>query len=290
MVERMIGTEHGTGGSSGAALSGAHARVSLLSRALGGAHVPRRGNVRLRPALRPQALATAAAVSDPRAPRRIWSAIRWARRRCGAQDRARTLLGRMGERRPRGVGDAGLPRIAAIADGIGAIVGAPRRHVFLGPNVSVLQAALATCIDFSRRAQRSRLRSAAVSVADVRVARMGALRRRDPRRTLRRRANDSDRAHLATRSPKRPRSSSSRTRTTSPARSPTCARSRRAAAASGALLCVDAYQTTGIYPYDVTQWDLDVVTGGSHKWLLRRPGLRLDLRQAVAARAHSRPR
>jgi kynureninase len=40
----------------------------------------------------------------------------------------------------------------------------------------------------------------------------------------------------------------------------------------GALLCVDAYQTTGIYPYDVTEWDLDIVTGGSHKWLLGGPG------------------
>ncbi|HTU83329.1 MAG TPA: aminotransferase class V-fold PLP-dependent enzyme, partial [Candidatus Acidoferrales bacterium] len=40
----------------------------------------------------------------------------------------------------------------------------------------------------------------------------------------------------------------------------------------GALLCVDAYQTTGVYPYDVTQWDLDLVTGGSHKWLCGGPG------------------
>jgi kynureninase len=40
----------------------------------------------------------------------------------------------------------------------------------------------------------------------------------------------------------------------------------------GALLCVDAYQTTGVYPIDVTQWDLDLVTGGSHKWLCGGPG------------------
>ena len=40
----------------------------------------------------------------------------------------------------------------------------------------------------------------------------------------------------------------------------------------GALLCVDAYQTTGVYPYDVTEWDLDIVTGGSHKWLCGGPG------------------
>ena len=41
-----------------------------------------------------------------------------------------------------------LPRIGAIADGIGALIGAPSGSTFLGPNVSVLQAALATCFDF----------------------------------------------------------------------------------------------------------------------------------------------
>ena len=42
-----------------------------------------------------------------------------------------------------------LPRIGEIADGIGAIIGAPPGSVFLGPNVSVLQAAIGSCIDFS---------------------------------------------------------------------------------------------------------------------------------------------
>jgi kynureninase len=42
-----------------------------------------------------------------------------------------------------------LPRIAAIADGIGALIGAPPGSIFLGPNVSVLQAGVASCIDFS---------------------------------------------------------------------------------------------------------------------------------------------
>jgi len=41
---------------------------------------------------------------------------------------------------------------------------------------------------------------------------------------------------------------------------------------AGALLFVDAYQTTGVYPYNVTEWDLDVVIGGSHKWLCGGPG------------------
>ncbi len=39
-----------------------------------------------------------------------------------------------------------LPRIAETADGIGRLIGAPNGSVFLGPNVSSFQAALATCI------------------------------------------------------------------------------------------------------------------------------------------------
>ena len=68
---------------------------------------------------------------------------------------------------------------------------------------------------------------------------------------------------------------------------PTFALLKRTVARVGALLCVDAYQTTGVYPYDVTAWDLDLVTGGSHKWLCGGPGCGVALRQAVAARALS---
>jgi kynureninase len=67
----------------------------------------------------------------------------------------------------------------------------------------------------------------------------------------------------------------------------------------GALLCVDAYQTTGIYPYDVTEWDLDLATGGSHKWLCGGPGcgwiyckpsLLDEFRPAITGwMAHARP-
>jgi kynureninase len=68
---------------------------------------------------------------------------------------------------------------------------------------------------------------------------------------------------------------------------------------TGTLLCVDAYQTTGVYPYDVTEWDLDIVTGGSHKWLCGGPGcgwiyvkpeLRETFEPAVTGwMAHARP-
>lgn len=39
-----------------------------------------------------------------------------------------------------------------------------------------------------------------------------------------------------------------------------------------ALVMVDVYQTLGTVPFDVTQWDADLVVGGSHKWLCGGPG------------------
>ena len=41
----------------------------------------------------------------------------------------------------------------------------------------------------------------------------------------------------------------------------------RRARAMGALVVVDAYQSLGVVPFDVSTMDVDVVLGGSHKWL-----------------------
>jgi len=40
----------------------------------------------------------------------------------------------------------------------------------------------------------------------------------------------------------------------------------------GALVMVDVYQTVGVMPIDVHEWDADIVVGGSHKWLCGGPG------------------
>jgi kynureninase len=40
----------------------------------------------------------------------------------------------------------------------------------------------------------------------------------------------------------------------------------------GALVMIDVYQTVGIVPIDVAEWDADIVVGGSHKWLCGGPG------------------
>ena len=46
----------------------------------------------------------------------------------------------------------------------------------------------------------------------------------------------------------------------------------RKARSVGALVLVDAYQTLGVVPVDVKEWDVDFLCGGSHKWLCGGPG------------------
>jgi len=164
-----------------------------------------------------------------------------------------------------------LPAIANIADGIGAIVGAPAGSVFLGPNVSVLQAALATCVDFS--GDRCEVVYEALQFPSLTYVwreweRFGARTRIVPSDdgrsipTERICAAITERTAIAVLSHAYYVSGAIADVATIQAHCRT----------TGTLLCVDAYQTTGVYPYDVTAWDLDLVTGGSHKWLCGGPG------------------
>ena len=164
-----------------------------------------------------------------------------------------------------------LPRIAEIADGIGAIVGAPAGSVFLGPNVSVMQAAIATCLDFN--GERNEVVYEALQFPSVTYVwkeweRYGARVRvvpSDDGRTI-----PTERIVEAI-TEKTAIAVLSHAYYVSGALADI--RTIQAHCRSvGALLCVDAYQTTGVYPYDVTAWDLDLVTGGSHKWLCGGPG------------------
>lgn len=159
-----------------------------------------------------------------------------------------------------------LPRIAEIADGIGAIIGAPAGSCFLGPNVSVLQAGIATCIDF--RGERNEIVYEALQFPSLTYVwreweRYGAAVRIIPSEDGRTIPTEriieaiTERTALAVLSHAYYVSGALADVRTIQEH---CRR-------IGALLCVDAYQTTGVYPYDVTAWDLDLVTGGSHKWL-----------------------
>ena len=164
-----------------------------------------------------------------------------------------------------------LPRIGEIADGIGAIIGAAPASVFLGPNVSVLQAAIATCFDF--KAKRNEVVYESLQFPSLTYVwreweRYGATVQivdSDDGRTIpteRIIASITERTAIAVLSHAYYVSGA--------------VADVRAIQAHcrkvGAILCVDAYQTTGVYPYDVQAWDLDMVTGGSHKWLMGGPG------------------
>jgi kynureninase len=164
-----------------------------------------------------------------------------------------------------------LPRIGEIADGIGAIIGAAPGSVFLGPNVSVLQAALATCIGFG--SERNEVVYEALQFPSLTYVwreweRYGAVVRVIPSDdgrsipTERIVASITEKTAIAVLSHAYYVSGAVADVRTIQAH---CHK-------VGALLCVDAYQTTGTYPYDATQWDLDLVTGGSHKWLCGGPG------------------
>lgn len=160
-----------------------------------------------------------------------------------------------------------LPRISEIAGGIGSLIGAPAGSVFLGANVSILQAAVASCIDFTgernevvyeslqfpsltyvwREWERYGASCIVVESPDGRTIPTETIVRAITERTA---IAVLSHAYYVSGAIADIRAIQAHCRKV------------------GALLCVDAYQTTGVYPYDVTQWDLDLVTGGSHKWLM----------------------
>jgi kynureninase len=191
-----------------------------------------------------------------------------------------------------------LPRIGTIADGIGALIGAEPGDVFLGPNVSVLQAALATCFDFTRARNEvvyEALQFPSLTYVWREWERYGARTRvvpSDDGRTI-----PTERIIEAI-TEKTAIAVLSHAYYVSGAIADVRAIQAHCRSV-GAVLCVDAYQTTGIYPYDVREWDLDIVTGGSHKWLCGgpgcgwiyvRPALREQLRPAVTGwMAHAAP-
>jgi kynureninase len=191
-----------------------------------------------------------------------------------------------------------LPRIAETADGIGRLIGAPAGSVFLGPNVSSFQAALATCIPLQGERNEvlyESLQFPSLTYVWSEWKRFGAVIKTvdssDGRTIPTERIVEAitERTAIAV---------LSHAYYVSGAIADVRTIQRRCREV-GALLCVDAYQTTGIYPYDVTEWDLDIVTGGSHKWLCGgpgcgwlyvKPGLLERFRPAVTGwMAHARP-
>jgi kynureninase len=172
---------------------------------------------------------------------------------------------------PEGAWPGWLDEVRAIGDGIGEIIGAPHGTVALAPNVSLLQSALASALEL--RGDRNEIVYEALqfpSLAYVWTAweRAGATTVRVPTDDGRTIPTDricsaiTERTALVVLSHAYYQSGVLIDVAAIVAR----------AHELGALVVLDAYQTTGTYPYDVNDLDLDVAVGGSHKWLCGGPG------------------
>jgi kynureninase len=166
---------------------------------------------------------------------------------------------------------AWLSRVRAIADGIGTIIGAPPDSVSLVPNVSLSQAAIASSIAF--RAPRNEVLYEALQFPSLTYVwkaweRFGAKARAVPAddgMTIpTQRIVDAIGEQTAV-------VVLSHAYYQSGALIDVAAIVARARA-QGALVVLDTYQTTGVVPYNVRDLGVDIVVGGSHKWLCGGPG------------------
>jgi kynureninase len=175
-----------------------------------------------------------------------------------------------------------LAELAALADNLGRIFNAPRGHVSLTPNVSLAMAALASALDFTPErsdvvtAERDFPTLAYVWKGWERFgARLVSVPSEDEPNVATERLLESIRENTA-----------AVVLSHAAYRSGALIDVRAIAArcrATGTTFILDAYQTTGIVPFDVLELDIDVVVGGSHKWLCGGPGcgfiyVRPDLR------------
>lgn len=164
-----------------------------------------------------------------------------------------------------------LPQIGRIADGIGEIIGAPPGSMFLAPNVSTLQAAIASSLRFEP--ERNEVVCEALQFPSVTYVwkaweRYGAVLRTIPSddgRTL-----ETERIVNAI-TERTAVAALSHAYYVSGALCDVKAIAARCRE-TGTILVLDAYQTTGVYPYNVVEDAVDIVVGGSHKWLCGGPG------------------
>ena len=191
-----------------------------------------------------------------------------------------------------------FPAIAGVADGIAAILGAPAGSVSLAPNVSLLQAALASALDW--RGERNEvvfedLQFPSVTYVWKAWERFGARVVRVPSDDGRTMSTERLLAAITERTAVVVLSHAAYVSGAVIDVPAIVARCRE----TGALFALDVYQTTGVYPYDVTALDIDLAMGGSHKWLCGGPGcgfvyvkptLRASLQPAITGwMAHESP-
>ena len=164
-----------------------------------------------------------------------------------------------------------LPAMDDVADGIAALIGAPRGSVGLAPNVSMLQETLASSLDFS--GERNGVVYEALQFPSLTYV-WDAWRKRGARPV---RVPTDDGRTIPTE--RIAAAIDERTQVVllshayfqSGALVDVAAIAKRAHEL-GALVIVDVYQTAGVVPVDVVALGADVAVGGSHKWLCGGPG------------------
>ena len=194
--------------------------------------------------------------------------------------------------------EAWLPAVVEIADGLGSLFGAAPGTVSLVPNVSLGMAMLASALDFTP--QRGEVVVEALQFPTVRYVwdaweRYGARVVEVPSDDGRTMSTDRICAAITERTAAVVLSHAAYVSGSVIDVAAIAARCRD----RGAVFVLDAYQTTGIYPFDVRDTDVDAVVGGSHKWLCGgpgcgyiyvRPGLRDRLQPAVTGwMGHAEP-
>jgi kynureninase len=164
-----------------------------------------------------------------------------------------------------------LPEMLDIADTLGRIFGAPPGSVSLAPNVSLLQAAIGSATTFTpERAEVviESLQFPTVSYVWDAWRRFGAKVVEVPSSDGRTMSTDALCSAITERTAVVVLSHAAYISGSIIDVAAIGNRCRE----TGALFVLDAYQTTGIYPFDVTALPVDVVVGGSHKWLCGGPG------------------
>ncbi|MBD5605919.1 MAG: aminotransferase class V-fold PLP-dependent enzyme [Candidatus Eremiobacteraeota bacterium] len=215
----------------------------------------------------------------------------------GARDALRAYWDAWAENGPE-AWDRWLPEITEIADGLGSIFGAPPGSVSLVPNVSLAQAAIASARSFA--APRCNVVIEATQFPTVTYVwkaweRYGARVVEVPSDDGRTMSTDRICSAIDERTAVVALSHAAYVSGATIDVAAIAARCRE----TGALFVLDAYQTTGIVPFDAVALGVDVVVGGSHKWLCGgagcgfvyvRPGLRAQLEPAITGwMGHAEP-
>jgi len=164
-----------------------------------------------------------------------------------------------------------LPFVIECGDRVGRLFGAPPGSVLMSQNVSTLQAVVASCLDFRER--RNRVVYTALNFPTVSYV-WKAQERNGARVTI---VPSPDGIHVPTEDLVRAIDDETLIVPIShvlfkSSYAQDLPAIIAAAHRHGAMVLVDAYQSVGTVPVDVTALGVDFLAGGSHKWLCGGPG------------------